>query len=161
MKKLDIVRLINEKPYLKYNLKNNMHGIIVETFASSINAMFFNPQNIGDYALINIKQQDYVIENEKLPAYIQKELLSKLDNITKKEKNTFKTSNIKEYDMVELLVEDSKYTKYGIHKGDRGCVMDSNAVQNCIEVDFSYIDDSGNFCGDCISVNIDHLKVIE
>lgn len=68
---------------------------------------------------------------------------------------------IKSYDMVELLVEDEKYTRYGIHKGDRGCVMDDNAVQDYIEVDFSGIDENGNYYGDCISVKINDLKVIE
>lgn len=63
--------------------------------------------------------------------------------------------------MVELLVENAKYAKYGIHKGDKGCVMDDNAVQNYVEVDFSGIDKNGNFYGDCISVNVDDLKVIE
>lgn len=38
--------------------------------------------------------------------------------------------------------------------------MDDNAVQDYIEVDFSRIDDKGNFYGDCISVKIEDLKVI-
>ena len=39
--------------------------------------------------------------------------------------------------------------------------MDNKAVQNYIEVDFSGIDENGNFYGDCISVKIDDLKVIK
>ena len=50
---------------------------------------------------------------------------------------------------------------YGIHKGDRGCVMEDNAVQNYVEVDFSGIDENGELYGDCISVKIDDLKVIQ
>ena len=68
---------------------------------------------------------------------------------------------IKFYDMVELLVEDEKYTRYGIHKGDRGCVMEIYSGHKDAEVDFSYIDDNGNYYGDCISVKIDDLKVIK
>ncbi len=30
MKSIDIVKLINEKPYLKYNLKKGMYGIVVK-----------------------------------------------------------------------------------------------------------------------------------
>lgn len=67
---------------------------------------------------------------------------------------------IKEYDMVELVVEDAKYSKFGIHKGGRGCVMDAKAVQNYIEVDFSGINSEGEIYGDCISVKIEDLKVI-
>ena len=68
---------------------------------------------------------------------------------------------IKEYNMVELIVEEDRYARFGIHKGDRGCVMDNNAVQDYIEVDFSGIDKNGKFYGDCISVKIDDLKVIK
>ena len=63
--------------------------------------------------------------------------------------------------MVELIVEDEKYSKHGVHKGMCGCVMQDYAVQNYIEVDFSGIDENGNFYGDCISVKIDDLKVVE
>lgn len=68
---------------------------------------------------------------------------------------------INEYDMVELLVEEERCSKFGVHKGYRECVMDNKAVQNYIEVDFSGIDENGKFYGDCISVKIDDLKVIE
>lgn len=78
-----------------------------------------------------------------------------------KAKNKIQPIKIKEYDMVELLVEEDSYAKFGIHKGDRGCVMDNSAVQNYIEVDFSGIDKNGEFYGDCISVKIDDLKVIK
>ena len=87
-------------------------------------------------------------------------MTSKLHNLNFKEKHRFDNLQIKSYDMVELMVEDDKYTRYGIHKGDRGCVMDDNAVQDYIEVNFSGIDDNGNFYGDCISVKIEDLKVI-
>lgn len=68
---------------------------------------------------------------------------------------------IRAYDIVELIVEDDKYSKFGIHKGDRGCVMDDNAIENYIEVDFSGIDNDGDFYGECISVKTDDLKVVK
>ena len=107
-----------------------------------------------------IKVKDIVVEKETLPTNIKKELLSKLDNILTKAKDYLEPVVINEYDMVELLVEEERYAKFGIHKGDTGCVMDNKAVQNYIEVDFSGIDENGNFYGDCISVKIDDLKVI-
>ena len=39
--------------------------------------------------------------------------------------------------------------------------MDNNAIQDCIEVDFSGINKNGDFYGDCISVKIKDLKVIK
>lgn len=161
MKKLDLVKLKNYKPYKTYNLVKDMHGIVVELNFDNADVLFFNPQNVGDYAIVNVKNVDLELEKEKLPVKFEKELLSKLDDIIAKAKNEIQSIKIKEYDMVELLVEEDRYAKFGIHKGYRGCVMDNNAVQNYIEVDFSGIDKNGSFYGDCISVKIDDLKVIK
>ncbi len=104
---------------------------------------------------------DLDLDKEKLPTEFEKELLSKLETLKSKAKNVIEPIALNEYDMVELLVEEERYAKFGIHKGDRGCVTDNNAVQNYIEVDFSGIDKNGNYYGDCISVKIDDLKVIK
>jgi len=161
MKKLDLVKLVNEKPYLKNNLQKDMRGIVVDVKLKENLVLFFNPNNIDDYVIVNINGNDIYLEKEKLPTEIQKEVLSKLDNIKLKTKNYIEMMAINEYDMVELLIEDEKYTKLGVHKGDIGCVMDNKVVQNCIEVDFSGVDENGNFYGDCITVAIKDLKVIK
>ena len=89
-------------------------------------------------------------------------MLGKLkDELISKAKDILEPVGIKEYDMVELINEKEKYSKFGIHKGDKGCVMDSDAVQGYIEVDFSGIDKEGNYHGDCVSVKIEDLKVIK
>ena len=161
MKNLDLVKFKNDKPYKLHNLVKNMHGIVVELQFDKADVLFFNPQNVGDYAIVNVKLLDLELEKEKLPAEFEKELLSKLDDIIAKAKNEIQPIKIKEYDMVELIVEEDKYAKFGIHKGDIGCVMDNSAVQDYIEVDFSGIDKNGNFYGDCISVKVDDLKVVK
>ncbi len=161
MKKLDLVKLKNDKPFKAYNIVKGMHGIVVELNFDNADVLFFNPQNVGDYAIVNVKIMDLDLDKEKLPTEFEKELLSKLETLKLKAKNVIEPIAINEYDMVELLVEEERYTKFGIHKGDRGCVMDNNAVQNYIEVDFSGIDKDGNYYGDCISVKIDDLKVIK
>ncbi len=157
MKKLDLVKFKNDKSYKNFGLVKNMHGIVVELQFDKADVLFFNPQNVGDYAIVNVKLLDLELEKEKLPAEFEKELLSKLDDIIAKAKNEIQPIKIKEYDMVELIVEEDKYAKFGIHKGDRGCVMDNSAVQDYIEVDFSGIDKNG----DCISVKVDDLKVVK
>ena len=161
MKKLDLVKLKNDKPYKTYNLVKDMHGIVVELNFDNADVLFFNPQNIGDYAIVNVKLVDLELEKEKLPVKFEKELLSRLDDIIAKAKKVIEPIKIKEYNMVELIVEEDRYAKFGIHKGDRGCVMDNNSVQDYIEVDFSGIDKNGKFYGDCISVKINDLKVIK
>lgn len=161
MKKFDLVLLKNENPYKKYNLEKNMHGIVLENYFDTLIVLFFNPKNQGDYITATISVSDVMVCNEKIPEKMINELSSNLDIIKSKSKEKFEPLRIKAYDMVELLVEDIKYTKYGIHKGDRGCVMEDNAIQNYVEVDFSGIDENGEFYGDCISVKIDDLKVIQ
>ena len=161
MKKFDLVLLKNENPYKQYNLEKNMHGIVLENYFDTLIVLFFNPKNQGDYITATISVSDVMICNEKIPEKMINELSSNLDIIKSKSKEKFEPLRIKAYDMVELLVEDIKYTKYGIHKGDRGCVMEDNAVQNYVEVDFSGIDENGELYGDCISVKIDDLKVIQ
>lgn len=161
MKKFDLVLLKNENPYKQYNLEKNMHGIVLENYFDTLIVLFFNPKNQGNYITATISVSDVMICNEKIPEKMINELSSNLDIIKSKSKEKFEPLRIKAYDMVELLVEDIKYTKYGIHKGDRGCVMEDNAVQNYVEVDFSGIDENGEFYGDCISVKIDDLKVIQ
>lgn len=161
MKKLDLVKLKNSEPYKSHNVIDDMHGIVVDVIHENAEVLFFNPHNVGDYTIVNVKTTDLDLDKEKLPIEIEKELLSKLDTVKSKAKNILEPIAINEYDMVELLVEEERYAKFGIHKGDTGCVMDNNAVQNYIEVDFSGIDKDGNYYGDCISVRIDHLKVIK
>ena len=160
MKKLEIVRLIDDKLYQKNNLKKDMRGIVIEEKMGNFSVLFFNPQNIGNYAIVNIFAKDIVLEKEKLPDEIQKEIWVKLGNVLSKAPNYLEPVQIKNYDIVELIVEELKYTRFGIHKGDKGCVMDAKAVQNYIEVDFSGINDNREFYGDCISVKIEDLKVV-
>lgn len=161
MKKLELVKLINEKPYVQNNLQKDIHGIVVGESFNKISVLFFNPRNIGSFAVVNVDAKDVSLGKEKLPVEIQKEILANLDSVLSKAKDYLEPMQIKEYDMVELLVEDAKYSKLGIHKGDRGCVMEAKAVQNYIEVDFSGINSEGEIYGDCISVKIEDLKVMK
>ena len=160
MKKFDLVKLTNNSEYKRQNLTVGMHGIVIEEGGVASDVMFFNPHNVGEFVIVNVRKSDLVVEKRNLPTDIQVELESNLDTLRKKAKDTLQPIKIKEYDMVELLVEDKKYSQYGVHKGDCGCVMDNNAVQDYIEVDFSGIDKNGNSYGDCISVKIGDLKVI-
>lgn len=75
-------------------------------------------------------------------------------------KNKFEEMPIKEYDEVELIVDNTEYTKHGIKKGDRGIVVIDYAVQGSILVDFTRVLPDGKCIGDCISVDIKDLKVV-
>ena len=99
MKKLDLVKLINDKPYSKNNLSKDLHGIIVDINDSNVLALFFNPQNIGDYAVVEINKKDIVEEKEKIPENIKNEIHDKLDNLLLKSKDYLEDVKIKEYDL--------------------------------------------------------------
>ena len=43
MKKLDLVKLKNDKPYREYNLIRDIQGIVVNIKQNSADIMFFNP----------------------------------------------------------------------------------------------------------------------
>ena len=160
MKKSDLVKLKNNN-YESHNLTKDMHGIVIKTNYDNADVLFFNSHNVGEYAIVNIRKEDLESEKEKLPAELEKELLSESDALKSRAKSVLVPVVINEYDMVELLVEEERYAKFGVHKGDVGCVMDNNAIQNYIEVDSSGIDKNGNYYGDCISVKINDLKVIK
>lgn len=161
MKTYDLIMLKNEKPNTEYNLQKNMYGIVVATDSNTADVLFFNPKNQGNYIIVKLNENDIVKQTENLPENIKNELKQKIENLKSKATDKFRPIDIQAYDMVELMVENENYSKFGIHKGNKGCVMDDIAVSDYVEVDFSGIDDNGNFYGDCISVKISDLKVIK
>ena len=46
-------------------------------------------------------------------------------------------SKMKEYDIVEVIVEKEQYAKQGVHKGMHGMIYDLTTVDDCFEVYFS------------------------
>jgi len=161
MKKFDFVKIINNSKYSKNNLQKDMQGIVVDILEEKVKVLFFNSKNDKDYAVISIDKKDLSIEKENMPENFQLQLSLKLDNLITSGKDNLENIEIEEYDMVELIVEDEKYSKFGIHKGDIGCVIDDNMIDNYIVVVFSGIDENGEYYGDCISVNIKDLKILE
>ncbi len=161
MKIYDFVELISSLDYLEEKgIHKGSKGTIVELKNNNAFVVFFNEKNMGDYAFANVETKflktigEFPKENlDKLKVFIK--------NLDYNKNIQFTDVNMKEYDLVELLVEDERYTKFGVHKGDRGCVISNCAIQNKVEVDFSWVDKEGNFHGDCIVVNIKDLKVIE
>ncbi len=77
------------------------------------------------------------------------------------EKPKLEIVDIKAYDFVELLVEDENYAKYGIHKGETGCVLEGGIIQGKCLVDFTGIDKQGKAYGEIIMVNVKDLKIIK
>lgn len=162
MKQYDIVTLTNlTAEYKKNNLYKNVKGVVIQIFPyDRILVLFFNDNIQGDYAVVNVNKYDLEKENIK----ISNEILSKFNNlniekITKKQE--FKKIELKECDFVELIAENEKYSKYGIHKGDTGVIASDFAIKNFVLVDFSRVDKNGQYFGECIQVNICDLKKLQ
>lgn len=86
MKKSDLVKLKNDN-YKSHNLTKDMHGIVIKTNYDNADVLFFNLHNVGDYAVVNIKNEDLESNKEKLPTELEKELLSASDDIKSKAKD--------------------------------------------------------------------------
>lgn len=165
MKENDIVRLIKlNNDFIGKNLYDNIHGIILKTLPNDkFLVIFFNDKLIGDYAVVEVNKSDIEKENIELPLEII-EMLRNSGKISEEEllkKQSLEKLVFDECDLVELLVEKEAYSQLGIHKGDTGVIALDYAVNDEILVDFSGVDDDGNYYGDCISVNIHDLKLIK
>ncbi len=154
MNKFDLVTLKNEKMYKKTNLIENTLGIVVDSKQDKVKVLFFNPKNLGDFIITEVFEQDLIKHKEEISKGTKIDIEDKLEDIIKQAKTSFDIPKIKLYDKVKLLVEDKKYAKFGIHKNEIGIVVDDNAVQNYVEVDFENFDDS-------ISVDMNDLEIIK
>lgn len=161
MKEYDLVLLKNSDKYKNYNLTENSHGIVTEINFARVSVLFFNDKNVGEYVIAEIDKNDVEIMKEKLPAKIISELISQTEKIKRNAKGKIESPKIANYTLVELAAEKPEYVKCGIHKGDKGVVIDDNTIKNYVEVDFSGIDEDGNYFGDCIAVNINDLKILK
>lgn len=161
MKIYDFVELINSLEYLEEKgIFKESKGTIIKLENNIASVLFFNEKNMGDYAVANVNTK-FLKTIGEFPTGDLTNLNNFIKNLDQEKHDKLKYPNIKEYDLVELLIEDEKYSKFGVHKGDKGCVISNYAIQNQVEVDFSWVDKNGNFYGDCIVVDVDDLKVLE
>lgn len=161
MKIYDFVELINSLEYLEEKgIFKESKGTIIKLENNIAAVLFFNEKNMGDYAVANVNTK-FLKTIGEFPTGELINLNNFIKNLDQEKHDKLKYPNIKEYDLVELLIEDEKYSKFGVHKGNKGCVISNYAIQNQVEVDFSWVDKNGNFYRDCIVVDVDDLKVLE
>lgn len=161
MKIYDFVELITSLEYLEdKGIFKEGKGTVIKLENDNASVLFFNEKNMGDYAVANVDIK-FLKTIGEFPTGELTELNNFIKNLDQEKHDKLKYPNIKEYDLVELLIEDEKYSKFGVHKGNKGCVISNYAIQNQVEVDFSWVDKNGNFYGDCIVVDVDDLKVLE
>ena len=84
-----------------------------------------------------------------------------IEKLKTKENYTLTSPKFKLYDKVELIVEKEQYTKFELHKGEIGFVVDEIVINNSIEIDFPNLNENSEFYGDTFSIDIDDLKIIK
>lgn len=162
MKKYDIVKLKDNYENFN-NLEVNNIGIVLKSNNNNKSTiLFLNPKITDDYLVLDVDNSFLEQQKENLPPQIIKTIDGLISNnkISLK-KQQFKNMKFEEYDIVRLTVEKEKYAKHGIHKGETGIVAENYMIKNDILVDFSGIDEKGNYYGDCVTVNVDDLELVK
>ena len=72
-------------------------------------------------------------------------------------KQSLKNLEFKECDSVKLIADREEYSSKGLRKGDIGVIAINYDANDSILVDFSSIDNNGNYFGDCIKVKLKDL----
>ena len=161
MKKLDFVELINlNKIHEDYNLYLNAKGFVIKSDETTSKILFFNEYNEGDYAFVEIFNEDLKLTKKQSPIQLKELIESNLQRFTLKEKG-FKPKTFKAFQQVELLVDNEKYAEFDVHKGDIGTIMEDVAVQDYILVDFWRLDLHNNYDRDCISVRLQDVTMLD
>ena len=157
------VKLINLKEnYKEKNIRLYNYGFVLKEESNILTVIFFNENNIGEYVIIDVNVLDVEVLDFEVPNEFKQKIEDYLNSHTLKGVDRLSDLHFNDCDWVELTVEDEKYTKHNIHKGERGVITDDGKiVGNEVLVDFTGIDKNGNFYGDIISVNIYDLKLIE
>ena len=137
MELFDNIKLIEElKELQEKGIHKDYLGTIVKTEGDIYTVSFYNPKNLGEYAFAKVdkKYLSFVFRpHEKIIAEAQEFI----ENVDMEKHVSLTECDVEELDVVELIVEDGKYTRYGVHKGDRGSVISSYAIDSHWEIIFS------------------------
>ena len=111
--------------------------------------VFWNPRIHGDYAITWVNEDDVAFAYRQDEAFLEitKADVHKLDET---KHTSLIEADVHEYDWVELIVEEEKYAKYGVHKGAVGCVIFDDSYDNKWDIAFvkpeGYGEDLAEIC---------------
>lgn len=157
MKQFDVIRLVNEQPYLKSNLRKDDSGVVLKIEKSNCIVRFVNVSNKFDYAVVKVNKSDVILDGYKLPQSIKEDYVENLEKLLN-DKDRLNRVPMEDYDEVEVIVEKEEYAKAGVHKGEIGYVMDFKAVDNHLLVDFPYLPEE--YWDDALCVDYRDLKIL-
>ena len=138
MKLLEGVILNKELEELaKKGIHKDYSGTIAKINGDICTVWFFNPNNRGEFAFAEVNKKHLIPDQIVYPERLLLEMEGFFANVKMENYTHLTECDVKEYDAVELIVEKSKYTIEGVHKGDRGCVISRYAIDNHWEIIFS------------------------
>ena len=160
LKKFDMVTLTKTVENLvQRGIPQGCGGIIVQVNEENYRVMFMNGNNYGNGIFATVSEKDVKYLSE-FPMRFQNKLEEYLQGVDiNDETGMFILCDVKEYDEVELIVEKPKYAIEGVHKGMKGCVMSSYAINNQWLVVFSEEGTGKDIAEICI--DREDFKVIE
>lgn len=162
MKNKFVQLIVLKDIYKEKNLKLNNHGMVIDNKFNNLTVMFFNENNIGEYIIVDVDNKDVKVLDFDIPKKFKHQIEDYLKSHSLKNREKLTDIHFNDCDWVELIIENKKYTKYNIHKGERGAITNGGLIfNNEVLVDFTGIDENGNFYGEVISVNINDLKLVE
>ncbi len=103
-------------------------GVIIKLGEKRSLVLFYNPEDLGDYAYAWANNDDLEYYR-KLLDHIKKEMMQKMATEDFTKKLRFEETHLREYDSVKVLVEKENYAKFGVHKDMVGTILDPQKIE--------------------------------
>lgn len=147
LEQYDDIKLNQENEELaSYGIHKGCRGIIAKLGEKKSLVLFFNPEDLGDYAYA-WAENDSLLFCGKQEEPIKTELAKNISSEDPAKKLSFEPTRMRELDRVRVAVERPQYAKEGVHKGMIGTILDPRKIGGCWLVFFA--DETGADTIDC------------
>lgn len=128
LEQYDSIKLNREVEQLAvHGIHSGCRGFIAKLGDKKSLVLFFNPEDLGDYAYAMVENNDLTF-SRKISESIRKEMAEKIASEDPTKKLSFVETRLREYDMVRVAVEKSKYVKEGVHRGMIGTILEPEKI---------------------------------
>lgn len=136
LKQYDDIELNREvKELAELGIHKGCFGVIAKLGEKKSLILFFNPEDLGDYAYAYVENDDLLFcKRQEEPFRTEFEQYFASHDPTKK--TSFEPTLLREYDTVRVIVERPQYAKAGVHKGMVGTILNPEKIGGCWDVYF-------------------------
>lgn len=135
-------------------------GTIAKLNGDICTIWFFNPNNRGEFAFADVHKKYLTPDKIVYPERLLLEMEEFFANVKMERYAHLAECDVKEYDMVQLIVEKPQYAMEGVHKGAYGCVQFPYAIDGRWCILFSNAGENNNEEVE-LNVNREDFKIIE